>query len=194
MEKIFFYDLETTGLDPKLSAIHQLSAIIRINGTIVRKVNLNMRPWDGAEIQQAALDIANVTKDQIMAYPSHQEAYKTLQTILGEYISKYDKSDKFHLGGYNIMGFDNAFLRNLWDMNGDKYFGSFFWGDSIDVMSEASSFLRHIRPTMKNFKLITVAKLLRIDIDESKLHDAIYDVEITQEIFDRINKIRKQIK
>ena len=123
-----------------------------------------------------------------------EEAYKLITSILMEYVSKFDTSDKLHLCGYNIMYFDNDFLRAFWLRNNDKYFGSFFWSDSIDVMSEASSFLRHIRSTIKSFKLMEVAKILKIPIDKSKFHDAMYDTEITMEIFDRINLIRKQIK
>ncbi len=194
MEKMFFYDLETTGLDPKKNAIHQISAVIRINNTIAKRLDIRVRPFDGAVLDPVALEIGHVTEEQIMAYPSHQEAYKQLTDTLGEYISKFDTSDKLHLCGYNNMSFDNDFLRNLWNLNDDKYFGSFFWSDSIDVMSEASSFLRQVRPRMKNFKLKTVAALLRIDINESKLHDASYDTDLTMEIFDRINLVRKQVK
>lgn len=194
MEKILFYDLETTGLDHNIHAIHQLSGFIRINNVIVKKFNLKIRPYETAIIDPEALEISGVSLAQIMAYPTHQEVYKYLSALLAEYVSKFDKTDKLHLCGYNIMGFDNPFLRKLWSLNNDKYFGSFFWGDSIDVMSHASSFLRELRSTMPNFKLKTVAKLLRIEIDESKLHDALYDVELTMQIFDRINLMQKQIK
>ena len=194
MEKIFFYDLETTGLDPKIHAIHQLSAIIRVNGVVVKQINLKIRPFEGAILDPEALAIGGVTEEEIMAYPPHQEAYKYLMEVLGQYASKFDTSDKFHLSGFNIMGFDNEFLRHLWKLNNDKYFGSYFWSDCIDVMSESSSFLRLVRPRMKDFKLKTVAKLLRIDIDETKFHDALYDVEVTAQIYDRINLVRKQVK
>lgn len=194
MEKIFFYDLETTGRDYRTCAIHQLSAIIRINGTVVKKINIKMRPFDGAVIEPEALKVANVTEEEIMAYPySQEEGYKILIDTITQYVSKFDKVDKLHLSGYNIMGFDNEFLRTFWKLNNDKYFGSFFWSDSIDVMSEASSFLRMYRSAFPNFKLKTVAKMLKFEIDETKLHDAMYDVELTMMIFDRINLVRKQV-
>ena len=56
-------------------------------------------------------------------------------------------------------------------------------------------FLRHgYKPFLKDFKLKTVAEKMKIPLDPEKLHDALYDVEITVELFDRINKIRKQIQ
>ena len=39
------------------------------------------------------------------------------------------------------------------------------------------------RYEFKNFKLITVAKAAGIEIDPNKLHDAMYDVNITKELF-----------
>lgn len=39
---------------------------------------------------------------------------------------------------------------------------------------------------MENFKLMTVAKTMGIEIDENKLHDATYDIELTRDIFYRI--------
>ena len=70
--------------------------------------------------------------------------------------------------------------------NGDKYFGSYFWSNSIDVMVLATLRLLGVRPTMENFKLMTVAKTVGVQIDESKLHDAMYDIYLTREIYNRI--------
>lgn len=194
MEKLFIYDLETTGLDHYRHAIHQLSAIIKIEGNIVEKLNYKIKPFKNAEIDVVALEISKVTEKEIMQYPPHDEIFTDLIAKLSKYCNKFNKKDKFHLMGFNIIGFDNNFLRFFWNLNNDKYFGSFFWSDSIDVMSEASSFLRHLRPKMENFKLYSVAETLKIPIQEEKLHDALYDVEITDEIFNKINKVRKQVK
>ena len=38
---------------------------------------------------------------------------------------------------------------------------------------------------MENFKLMTVARFLGIEVDESQLHDALYDVKLTKEIYIR---------
>ncbi len=41
-----------------------------------------------------------------------------------------------------------------------------------------------IRAQMENFKQGTVAKTLGIAIDDSKLHDALYDIEVCKAIYD----------
>lgn len=183
MEKLFFYDVETTGLDYKKNAVHQLSAIIVIDGQEKERLDIKIRPFDGAEISQEALDVANVTKEQIMTYQPLGDAHKQLIEILSKYVNKYDKTDKFYLVGYNNAHFDNDFLREMFTRCGDKYFGSWFWPNSIDTMTMATIKLMKQRQLMPNFKLATVARQLNIPLEETKLHDALYDVELTRHVF-----------
>jgi len=42
------------------------------------------------------------------------------------------------------------------------------------------------RSQFPNFKLMTVAKYIGIEVDESRAHDAMYDIEVTKEILKRI--------
>lgn len=70
--------------------------------------------------------------------------------------------------------------------NGDNYFGSWFWSDAIDVMVLAAQALMEQRPMMKDFKLRTVAEQLGIVIEEERLHDAMYDIYLTHEIYKRL--------
>lgn len=56
----------------------------------------------------------------------------------------------------------------------------------MDVYVMVTPFLMGVRNDMENFKLMTVAKTMGIDIDENKLHDATYDIELTRDIFYRI--------
>ena len=183
MSKLFFYDLETTGLDYKKNAIHQLSAIIVINGEVKESINIKIRPFEGAEISQEALDVGNVTLEQIMAYPPMEEAHAQLIRIMSKYVNRFDKTDKFFLVGYNNAHFDNDFFREMFIRCDDIYFGSWFWSNSIDTMTLATINLLDQRRKMINFKLSTVANELGIRLEESKLHDALYDVDLTMQVF-----------
>ena len=186
MEKLFFYDLETTGLDSKLNGIHQISAIIVIDGEIKEKFNFKVRPSDNAIIDEYALKVAGVTTEQILSYPDMGLVYKQLIGVLSKYVDKFNKKDKFHLVGYNICGFDNDFFRNFFSDNGDKYFGSWFFSGGIDCMVLANHKLRKERSLIPDFKQSTVAKYMGIEIDESRLHDAEYDIEICMKIYEKI--------
>lgn len=113
--------------------------------------------------------------------------YKQFVDMLSKYVDRYNKQDKFFLAGYNNAHFDNQFLRSWFIQNGDKYFGSWFWSNSIDVMVLATPFLAEKRSQMENFKQGTVAKTLGIEVDDTKLHDALYDIQICKAIYDIVS-------
>lgn len=186
MSKIFFYDLETTGVDSKVNGIHQISGAIEINGEVKETFNFKVRPHNGAIIEPKALEVAGVTEEQIRAYEPLNVVYGEIVKILSKYVDKFDKFDKMHLCGYNNAGFDNQFFRQWFFLSGDKYFGSWFWSDTIDVMVLASNYLKGTRHKMPNFQLRTVAEHLGITVDETKLHDALYDIELTQAIYNKV--------
>lgn len=186
MSKLFFYDLETTGTNPGRHGIHQISGEIVIDGKTVETFDFKVQPNPKAQIEDAALAVGGVTREQIMAYPPMGQVYTQLVTMLAKYVNKYDKTDKFHLVGYNNRGFDDNFFRGFFLQNGDNYFGSWFWADSIDVLVLASTFLADRRADLPNFKLATVADFLGIDTTAGKLHDASFDIYVTKAVFDFI--------
>jgi DNA polymerase III subunit epsilon len=183
MTKLLFFDLETTGVNHRRNGIHQISGLIDIDGIIKEEFDFRVRPNPQAVIEDEALKIAGVTREQIDSYPSMREVYNQFIDVLARYVSKFDRKDKFHLVGYNNRGFDDPFLRAWFEQNFDKYFGSWFWADSLDCLVLASYALRNERRKLENFQLRTVAKHLGITVDETKLHDARYDIGLTRDIF-----------
>ena len=182
--KLFFYDLETTGLNPGKNGIHQISGMIVIDGEVKEKFDFKVQPNPKAIIEDEALAVAGVTREQVLAYEPMQNVYQKIVAMLGKYVSKFDKKDKFFLVGYNNASFDNQFFREFFAQNRDKYFGSWFWSNSFDVMVLATPYLAERRADMANFKLSTVADTLGIKVEEDKLHDAMYDIYLTKAIFD----------
>lgn len=67
--KVLFFDLETTGTLVNKHGIHQLSGSVVIDGETKESFDLRVQPNPKAEITQEALDVAGVTKEQILAYP-----------------------------------------------------------------------------------------------------------------------------
>ena len=181
--KILYFDLETTGVKYWKHGIHQIGGIIEIDGEVKESFNFFVQPHEKAIIEEEALAIAKVQKEDIEKYPKQYVIHRELKDILGKYVDTYDKKDKFFLCGYNNAGFDNDFLRAFFVQCNDKYFGSWFWSSSLDVMVLASNYLKEKRSEMENFKLHTVAKELGIEVDEAKLHDAKYDIELTRAIY-----------
>lgn len=181
--KLFYFDLETTGVDKMLHSIHQIAGMVEIDGTVVEKFSINMAPHPNAIIDPKAMETCGLTAEQIQAYPPAEKGFKNLKKILSKYVSPYDKKDKFFQVGYNCQAFDGQFLRKLFALQNDKYYGSWFHTATFDCMPLAAVYLEERVLDMGNFKLGTVAAELGIKVDSNLLHDALYDVTLTREIY-----------
>ena len=191
--KYFFFDLETTGLYYWKHSIHQIAGKIVVDGEVKEDFNIKMQPFPGAKIEADALEVAGIKEEDLKSYVPFGVAYRELCGILKNYVDKFNKKDKFHLVGYNNASFDNSFLRAMFVQNKDDYFGSWFWADSIDVMVLASHHLSGRRAEIKDFKLATVAKEFGVEVLEDSLHDAMYDINLTFDIFNKINNDKQAI-
>lgn len=178
-----FLDLETTGVNPKRHSIHQIAGLVEVDGEVLEEFDIKVRPHPKAEITPEALTACNVTKEQILAYEPMEKGYRKLVKILGKYVDKYNAKEKAYLVGFNNRAFDDIFLRRWFTQNGDSFFGSYFWTDTLDVLVLASQYLIGRRSTMPSFKLKRVALELGIEVDKSKLHDAYYDIHLTRDIY-----------
>jgi DNA polymerase-3 subunit epsilon len=190
MTKICYIDTETTGLDAQRHGIIQLAAIMEINGEAVGQFEIKICPHNSCEISAEALEISKTTLAEIQDYTVEVHALSQFRSWLGQYVSKFDRLDKAFFCGYNA-GFDERFVRALFERQGDQFYGSWFWAGTIDVMGFALYNLRHKRPTLPNFQLGTVAKFVlgsRVEelTSEFGLHNALTDIRITRELFEKV--------
>lgn len=180
---LVFFDTETTGTNPNRHSIHKLSGMVEVDGKVVEKFDFKLKPHPKAEVTSEALAVGRVTEKQIMAYPPYENAYAGFLKMMSKYIDRYNKVDKAWLVGFNNRSFDDVFLRKLFYLCKDEFFGAWFWSDSLDVMVLASQYLMDRRRVMSSFKLVRVAMELGIEVDETKLHDSNYDAYLTREIY-----------
>lgn len=180
MIKILYYDLETTGTDERKHGIHQMSGMLEVDGKVVETFDYRVQPNPKAALVPEALAVGRVTAEEVMAYEPMDKVYRRFTSMLQKYADKFNPKDKIYLCGFNSADFDNRFLRVWFRQNGDNYFGSFFYGEDLDVRILAAQYLLKRRDKMDNFKLMSVARELGIEVDESKLHDALYDIELTR--------------
>jgi len=184
--KLFYFDLETTGVRHWKNGIHQISGAIEIDREVKERFNYKVKPFHAALIEDEALAVAGINRDNLDTYTPMADVYLAITNMLAKYVDKFNKRDKFYLVGYNSASFDNPFFRAFFVQSGDNYFGSWFWSCPIDVMVLAGQYLIADRPSMPDFKQGTVAKHLGITVDDSKLHDAEYDIDICREIYKRV--------
>lgn len=187
--KQLFIDTETTGTDPQVHGLIQIAGSVRIDGEVKERFDIKARPNLGKDVEAEALKVNGRTFEEIMAWPDSKTMYDTFVGILGKYVDKFNRSDKFHLLGYNVR-FDEEFVRQLFRDHGDVYWGSWVFYPPIDVMALAADRLMNVREKMDNFKLVTVAARLGLDVS-GKLHDAAYDIEVTEKMFDFLHRDEK---
>lgn len=190
MNKLCFLDVETTG-------VHELAEIIQISFILensdsgkTSSFDFKVRPknYMNPDIyEQQALEKINMSVEEIIKYPEQKIVYNKIIKIFNKCVNKFDSKDKMFIIGYNSR-FDVDALRKFFLQNNDEYFGSYFWNPDIDVMRLVAFFFMDDRYKIKNFKLETIAEMFGIILNENKLHDAMYDVEITRAIYNKLIK------
>lgn len=187
MSKILWFDVETTGLDPAKDSIHQMAGIVEVNGEKKEEFNINIRPKGILDFpDDYVTPVGGITKAQLLGYQRPDEAFKQLTDIFAKYVDRYNKADKFFMGGYNCQGFDTSFLRVFFDRNSNPYYGSWFWSSTIDVMILATDKMQEVRSSMPDFKLASVAKCFGVvgsGGGEKNYHDAMFDINVTRDIY-----------
>lgn len=188
--KEIYIDTETTALDPMKAGMLQLSGAIRIDGKIKEFFNFTCKPFEGSVIEQEALDVNGITIEQIKQFEDPNDSYRKFTKILEKYVNKMDKTDKFLFKAYSAR-YDVDVLRQWFLKNDDKFFGSWFWHPELCVLQRAAWNLKEKRVLLPNFKLVTVAKYFGVNVDESKLHDAKYDIAVTIALDDKLDALEK---
>lgn len=189
--KLIYIDTETDGLDPKKNSIIQIAGIIRVNG-LDEEFDFKMAPWEGRESNPEALAISGRTIEEVKGYPDQRAIFQLFMALLGRSVDRYNKADKFMFCAYNAR-FDDDFLREWFAVNGDKYYGSWFWTPALDVMQLAAFYLMQKRHTMPNFKLATVYETI-IGKPMEGAHDALADIKATRDIAKVIAPMLQQKK
>ena len=79
--KLFFFDLETTGVNFWQHGIHQISGCIEIDGEVREMFDFHVAPNPDAKIDQEALDIGGVTIEQIIEVVKKVRMAAAMMTI-----------------------------------------------------------------------------------------------------------------
>lgn len=188
--KLIYIDVETTGIECPESGLLQLAGAIEIDGQMVQEFNYRARPFPADRICEKALEVNGLTREKVDGCDHPGDVFGRFLNILDRYVDRYDRADKFHFVAYNAL-FDAGHLRAWFEKNNDVYFGSWFFHPPIDVMELAAVILMKKRSSLSDFRLVTAARALGIEVDETKLHDAAYDIRLTREMYQvLLEKIR----
>lgn len=192
---ILFFDLETTGTNPELHGIHQVSGAFVVDGQIAETFNYHVKPREGCQCDPYAMQMAGKTYEEMMA----SDEYRPMKEVFDELLEKIIRYDggilkdnhpdynrRIFAGGYNIHKFDMEFLRRWFTDNGAPYGIGYYIAEAIDVMLLAVPALMRWRSKMPGFTQEEIAWALGINIEPEKLHDANYDIVLCVEIYKRL--------
>lgn len=183
MAKIFYFDVETTGLNPFKNGIIQLSGEIEIDGKTMEQFNYKVKPFPNDALEPEALNVSGTSLKDIEGFEEPLSVYSKLTNSLSKYCNKYDTNDKYYPAGFNVA-FDISFLKSFFVKCNDNYYGSWFNYRSLDPLP-VFNFLQAMGETkeLPNLKLETIANYYGIEI---KAHDAMSDINATKEVIKKV--------
>lgn len=187
-DKVFWFDLETSGLNHHEHGIIQLAGIIEIDGVLEETINHNIEPAESCIIDNDALRVNNYTHREIQSHDNENLVFKKLRNLFSRYIDKYDSDDKFFVGGYNVA-FDIDFLSAFWDRNktGDQYLGSYINRsmafDPYFIIPYLVDQGELSKPNSMKLKYVCKKYL---DEANYQWHDAFADIEASRDLYKEI--------
>jgi hypothetical protein len=180
--RIIWIDIEAADYKvDRDGAVHDIAYIIDIDGEIVKKGNIFASPFKGDLINMPSLEVCGVTHEQIMGYPPPEEGFKQIVNDMHAY-------KRLAIGGFNCQSYDFPVFINWWYKcaralkKWDIKWIDYVYPDTIDVRSLSIDSLLNERDTMKDFKLMTVAEKLGVNVS-GDAHTALFDIEVTRDIY-----------
>lgn len=183
-QKVIFFDTETTGLKPEIHDIIDIGGIIEINGEIVDEFSYKCRPHDMTTIEDSALNINNITREELVEFPDPSVIMYKLKEKLSRYINPSNWKDSFVLAGHNVH-FDVDMLKQWWIKCGYTLsdYNKYFHYHTRDTLSLACSFVdAGIISDIENLKLTTLASYFGIGFI-GNAHEALPDARVSRDVY-----------
>lgn len=185
-DKILFFDVESGGLDDSKHSLLRIGLVIWKNGIILDKLEIFIKSdnycYDEESMKINKIDLNWLTINGI----SEQQAIEEINS----FVNKYFPNSKALLGGHNIY-FDIAFLKRLYRENSIS-FSSYFEHRTIDTCS-IMKYLYFCDKLPKQVQSLTSAcKYFNFEIDDNERHGALYDAEITSEVFTKLLELNRK--
>ena len=190
-QKYLIIDTETEGLNLVNSRPWQCAWIATQGKNIVEKNNRFIQ-WDNLNVSEGAAKITGFSESEY-----ERRAEDPLKVWRD--LSKYLFDPEYIIIGQNILGFD-VYMLNVWLKGMNKNSDYSYLPRVIDTKSLSTAIFKNILPDKNNFlswqyKLLnhkekglktsqaSMLKHYNIPHDTKKLHDALYDIEMTFQIF-----------
>lgn len=158
------FDLETTGINPKLDAIIEISAVKVLNHQVVDTFSSLVNPE--RPIPYGATQINGITDEMVAKEPVLGNILPGFLEFIGDNV----------LVGHNIHSFDMKFIWNATELLYKKTVTN----DYIDTLQMAKQCL----PKLPHYKLVDIASYYHISTDGA--HRALNDCMMNQKCFEHL--------
>jgi DNA polymerase III epsilon subunit-like protein len=187
VNKIVFFDVETSGLDPKAHDVIQIASIA-VDESFEELANYHARvQFDAAKASPEALEVNHYTPEAwadaeparvvVDEFAQFLSAHATVSQVSKRTGRPYKVAQ---LAGHNVATFDVPFLREMFGRVGQFCPIRFIALDTLQLAAwwvHRFSVMRD-RPAPENLKLETLADHFGIK-RTGDAHDALSDVEVT---------------
>lgn len=196
--KLIFIDTEGTGLinqfgekvNRKLEETHDiinLAGLIVIDGKVKAKFDYKCQPVHWKNIDPEALEINGVTEEELKTRPKPESVYEDFIALMGKYVQKFNKKDKFTMAGWNVT-YDLGMLLCFFNKMGDKYLGSWInMRKGVDYWQVAKYLDSKGCFDLPDYKLGTVCDHFGIKIKGQ--HSALPDIIATYKVGKKLDDI-----
>lgn len=161
------FDLETTGVNPEVDDIIEISAVKVCDHRIVEEYSTLVNP--GRHIPAAATAINGITDNMVAEAPDMKTAIAGFIRFIGEYV----------LVGHNIHTFDMNFAYDA----AFEALGRELGNDYIDTLFMA----RKCLPKLSHHKLTDISDYFNIDTRGA--HRALNDCVMNQKCYEEMGKL-----
>jgi DNA polymerase III epsilon subunit-like protein len=173
--KLFYFDCETSGLDNKRHGILTLGYLIEQGGSIVQEGLLKIKPPSFILIDNKALQVNGITREQIEAHYSEIEMFHSLYDMLKSY-----GSERYEVVGYNVA-FDLGFLKEACYRSNIPQMIELFNYKTLDIYALIRGLDYLCNWHLPNHKLGTACQFLGIPL---VAHNALEDIKGTRRILE----------
>lgn len=164
------FDLETTGINPRLDSIIEISAIKVLNRQVIDTFSSLVNPE--RPIPYGATAINGITDEMVEKEPVLKEILPKFIDFIGEHV----------LVGHNIHSFDMKFIWNATE----RLYKKTITNDYIDTLQMA----RQCLPQLSQHKLVDIASYYHINTEGA--HRALNDCIMNQKCLEQLAEEMKK--
>lgn len=184
--KIFWFDTETTGLNPSEHSIVQMSGMIVVDKVTVERFNFRCAPPPWEKCEPEALKVTGYKEEDVRSWPDPGNTFDSLIGMFDKHIDKFNKTDKLIMAGHN-PNFDKLMLEGMAKKLKFDYLFSYIDYHMLDTANIAMLCRLMGKGNLpKSNKLVHLCEHFKIPLEA---HDSWNDIVATRKLCAELIKV-----